>query len=269
MKKTLFIAIICLFTFSSQAQMGWEIGGWVGASNYFGDLNTRFDLTHPGIAGGVIARYNFNNRLCLRFGANYGNVGADDANSNNSFEQRRNLSFNSHLIEGIAQFEFNFLPYTHGSRDEFFTPYAFGGISVFNFNPRAKYNGDWVALQPLGTEGQFKNDEYSLTQLSLVYGVGMKWDLTPVWSLNVELSSRYLFTDYLDDVSTVYPEMDDLEALRGDVAVQLSDRSIPDSEGIQIGLPGRQRGDSTNNDYFSYLGIGVVYYFGDIRCPTW
>ncbi len=269
MKKTLFIVFISILSFNANAQMGWEVGGWLGVSNYFGDLNTRFDVTHPGPAGGLIARYNFNNRLCLRFGANYGNVGADDANSKNSFEQRRNLSFNSHLIEGIAQFEFNFLPYNHGSRDEFFTPYAFGGISVFHFNPRARYEGDWIALQPLGTEGQFKNDEYSLTQLSLVYGIGMKWDLTPVWSMNFELSARYLFTDYLDDVSTVYPEMDDLEALRGDVAVQLSDRSIPNAEGIKIGQPGRQRGDDSNNDYFSYLGIGIVYYFGDIRCPTW
>ena len=211
MKHTLFVALITLCSYTSSAQMGWEVGGWVGVSNYFGDLNTRFDVSHPGPAGGLIARYNFNNRLCLRFGANYENVGADDANSKNSFENRRNLSFNSHIIEGVAQFEFNFLPYEHGSRDKFFTPYAFAGFSVFHFNPRAKYNGKWVALQPLGTEGQFKNDEYSITNLGLVYGVGMKLDNNADWSLNFELSSRYLFTDYLDDVSTVYPEMDDFQ----------------------------------------------------------
>lgn len=249
--------------------MGWELGGWVGVSNYFGDLNTRFDVTHPGPAGGIIGRYNFNNRLCLRFGANYGNVGADDANSKNSYENARNLSFNSHLIEGLTQFEFNFLPYDHGSRDNFFTPYVFTGFSVYHYNPRTRYEDKWVALQPLGTEGQFKNDEYSLTQLSLVYGVGMKWDLTAEWSMNFELSARYLFSDYLDDVSTVYPEMDDLEALRGETAVILSDRSSPTGEGILIGQPGRQRGDSSNNDYFSYLSIGLVYYFGNIRCPSW
>jgi hypothetical protein len=97
----------------------------------------------------------------------------------------------------------------------------------------------------------------------------MKWDLTADWSMNFEISSRFLFTDYLDDVSDVYPEIDDLEALRGETAVMLSDRSIPDIEGIQIGEAGRQRGDSSNNDFFSYVGIGVVYYFGSIRCPKW
>ena len=39
-------------------------------------------------------------------------------------------------------FEFNFLPYIHGSRDYFFTPYLFAGFSVFSFNPKAEYTGD-------------------------------------------------------------------------------------------------------------------------------
>ncbi len=270
MKKILLFALFGSFFFLSdlQAQRGWEVGGFAGIAYYFGDLNTRYDMTHPGPSAGVIARYNFNKRLCVRAGFNYLNVGADDANSKNSFEQRRNLSFNSHIFEGIAQFEFNFLPYEHGSRDEFFTPYIFGGFSVFKFNPRAKLNDEWVELQPLGTEGQFQGDEYFTVKPGLVYGLGMKWDITADWSLNFEVSSRYLFTDYLDDVSTVYPDMDDLEALHGPLAVIMSDRSIPDAEGIQIGQEGRQRGNSANNDFYAYIGLGVVYYFGSVRCPV-
>ncbi len=266
-KKILTLLLLSALTFTSFAQQGWEVGGWLGVSHYFGDLNTRFDVLEPGPAGGLIARYNFNNRLCLKFGANYGNVRADDSDSKNSFEKRRNLNFNSHIFEGSLAFEFNFLPYVHGSRDEYFTPYIFGGFSVFRFNPRTKFNDEWVALQPLGTEGQFQSEEYFLTQPSLIYGLGMKWDLTGDWSLNLEFSSRYLFTDYLDDVSTVYPEMDDLESARGELAVLLSDRSIPNDEGIQIGQPGRQRGDDSNHDYFTFLGVGVVYYFGSLKCP--
>jgi len=43
--------IICLIAFSSiaaHAQKGWELGGWIGASNYFGDLNTNFRINDPG-----------------------------------------------------------------------------------------------------------------------------------------------------------------------------------------------------------------------------
>ena len=40
--------------------------------------------------------------------------------------------------------------------------------------------------------------------------MGLKYDLNYEWSLNVELSVRQPGTDYLDDVSTVYPDMFEL-----------------------------------------------------------
>lgn len=269
MKKIFFSFVVCtLFSLTTFAQQGWEIGGWIGAAHYFGDLNTSFDVTRPGPAVGAIARYNFNTRISAKLGANYGYIGADDKYSKNAFEKQRNLNFKSNIIEGQAGFEFNFLPYVHGSYDKYFTPYVHAGMSVYHFSPKTKYNNKWVALQPLGTEGQFKNDEYALTQVAFTYGLGVKWDITDTWSANFMVSARYLFTDYLDDVSTVYPEMDDLEALHGPIAVALSDRSLPNAEGIKTGLPGRQRGDLSNNDMFSFMGVGVVYYFGEVRCPT-
>ena len=200
--------------------------------------------------------------------ANYGKVAATDANSKNTFEQQRNLSFESQIIDAAMQFEFNFLPYIHGSKDEFFTPYLFAGFNVFNFNPKAEYNGEMIDLRPLGTEGQFRGDEYYATQGGFVYGAGIKWDINYEWSINVEISARRLFTDYLDDVSGVYPDMGDLEALRGDIAVALSDRSIPDANEIKLGQEGRQRGNSKAGDAYVFLGAGIVYYFGDIRCPN-
>ena len=258
------LCLICLANLS--AQRGWEAGGWVGGSHYFGDINNSFNLKSPGLAAGIVGRYNFNNRLCFKLSANYGNVSADDADSKNSYEQARNLSFKSVIFDGTGQFEFNFLPYDHGSSSNFYSPYLFAGLSVFYFNPLAEYKGEDVELRELGTEGQFRGEEYYSIQGALAYGVGLKLDLSYEWSLNFELSARKLFTDYLDDVSTVYPDLDDLEALRGPDAVALSDRSLND---ISIGQEGRQRGDSNNNDSFAFLGISLVYYFGDIRCPPY
>jgi len=271
-KKAALLAIIILGTLSTtHAQKGWEAGGWLGASYYLGDLNTNYDLSMPGLAGGVLARYNFNERLCMKISANYGKVMADDANSSNPFERARNLNFESILIDGTAQLEFNFLPYTHGSKDEFFTPYVFAGFNVFHFNPKTSYQGEMVELRPLGTEGQFKGEEYYSVSGGLAYGLGFKVDLSYEWSLNFELSARSLFTDYLDDVSTVYADKKDLLKLRNQTAVDLSDRSIdiPGVEGSQIGEKGTQRGNSNNKDTFVLLGVGLVYYFGDIRCPEY
>lgn len=267
MKKITFtLAFISMFL-GAQAQMGWEAGGWLGTSSYFGDLNTEFILK-PGLAAGAVARYNFNERICLKFSANYGTVQANDADSKNSFQQARNLHFRSRVFDGTAQLEFNFLPYIHGSKDQFYSPYLFAGLSVFHFEPQAEYQGEWVDLRPLGTEGQFKGEEYSTIQGGLAYGVGLKLDLSYEWSLNFELSSRRLFTDYLDDVSTVYPDLDDLEALHGQIAVDLADPSLA-VEGVKIGQAGRQRGNSNNNDIYVFAGVSLVYYFGDIRCPPY
>ncbi len=270
-KKLLVFLFLVNLSLSGFAQRGREAGGWIGASYYFGDLNTNYNLSMPGLAGGIIGRFNFNERICLKFSGNLGTVMGDDAVSKNTFERARNLSFRSRIIEGAAQLEFNFLPYRHGSREEFFTPYLFGGLNVFHFNPEAEYNGEWVELRPLGTEGQFKGEEYYAVNAGLVYGFGFKVDLSYEWSLNIELGARTLFTDYLDDVSGFYPDNDDLRRSRGDVAADLSDRSIliPGVNDGQIGEAGRQRGSTHINDSYVLVGIGVVYYFGDLKCPSY
>ena len=269
MKNFVVVLSLLLISVAVQAQRGWELGGWAGTAFYFGDLNTSFDLSRPGPALGMVARYNFNERICLKFSANGTQVGADDADSDNAFQRSRNLSFRSLVIDGSTQLEFNFLPYYHGSKDQFYTPYLLGGFSVFYFNPQTQFNDEWVALRPLGTEGQFRGEEYFTIQGAATIGAGFKIDLNYRWSVNIECSVRKLFTDFFDDVSGVYADKDDIESLRGETAVLLSDRSweVQDIVDQAIGEPGRQRGNSKDNDTYAFLGAGIVYYFGDIRCP--
>ncbi len=262
-----------------QAQQGAELGVFTGIAHYFGDLNTDFRITEPKAAFGIVGRYNFNERVAFKVAGAVSQVSADDINSNNTFERRRNLNFQSSILDLSAQIEFNFLPYFHGSNDEFFSPYLFAGFAVSQFNPQTTYcvndpnipvgecSGatELVDLRPLGTEGQFPGEEYYTTTGSLAFGAGLKIDINYEWSINVELSGRRLFSDYLDDVSTVYPEENDLENLRGDLSIALSDRSLPLPE--KIGEPGRQRGNRENKDSYAFLTVGIVYYFGDLKCP--
>ncbi len=270
-KQALLLVIFALPLLLGAQQRGWEGGGWIGASYYFGDLNTNYDLSMPGLAGGVIGRFNFNNRLAFKFGGNIGTIMGNDAVSKNPFERARNLSFKSAIVEGLAQLEFNFLPYTHGSSDEFFTPYLFAGLNVFHFNPKTELNGEWIELRPLGTEGQFKGEEYYAVNAGLVYGGGFKIDLSYEWSINIEISARALFTDYLDDVSGFYANQDQLRRSRGELAATLADRSIiiPGVNEGPLGQSGRQRGSNSSNDSYVMIGVGIVYYFGDLKCPTY
>lgn len=251
-------------TLFAQGMRGWEVGGWLGCSNYFGDLNTNWRVNRLHLAGGLGVRYNLNDRLSFRLGAGAGEISAYDSDSKNLFEQRRNLHFRSLVVDGTFALEFNFLPYIHGHRDYFYTPYVFAGPTVFYYNPRAEYEGEWYNLREMGTEGQFAGEEYSTTQGALSYGMGFKFDLSYRWSVNIEVSGRKLFTDYLDDVSGTYADSRDIRALRGETAVALADRS----EEPKIGQPGRQRGNGKSNDMYAMLGIGIQYYFGSIRCPS-
>ena len=262
-------AIVMLFVFSSNsllAQKGVEVGGTVGFSQYFGDLNTEFRFTEPGPALSFLGRYNFNNRISVSGTLTYAYLYAKDSNSENDFEQARNLSFASHIADVSARFEFNFLPYTHGSYDEAFTPYIFGGLSGFYFNPRAELDGTWHNLRPLTTEGQ-DNEYYNLSGAWL-FGGGFKFDISRLWSVNIEIRSYQVFTDYLDDVSGTYPNMTDLLNRRGQLAVDLSDRSVDNELFPEIGEEGRQRGNSKDNDNFNLIQFGLVYYFAKVRCPA-
>ena len=99
-------AILC--TTTAHAQKGWEAGGWIGSSFYLGDLNTDYDFSNPGLAGGLIARYNFNKRLCFKASANFAQVSASDADSPNAFE--RACTFQGHeqffVAHGAEKLEF-------------------------------------------------------------------------------------------------------------------------------------------------------------------
>lgn len=244
-----------------QAQ-DWEAGGWIGGTYSFGDINSETKFDEPNIGFGILTRFNFNRRLSLKLSGSYGKIEGADIYSTEPFQQQRNLSFRSNIFDGTAQFEFNFLKYEHGDPDHSFTPYLFGGMSIFWFNPEAEYNDQWIALQPLGTEGQFRGDEYNLIQPAMAYGGGFKFDITYKWSINIEVSARYLFTDYLDDVSTLYPDLDDLLEARGPIAVALADRSINQS----VGESGRQRGNSQDTDMYMFAGITLAYNFANVKC---
>jgi len=271
--------LISMQTLSAQSLMrGWEIGPWGGVSYYFGDLNTNYRLNRPNAAFGFLGRYNFNERLGISLSGNYGKIEAYDADSQNPFEFNRNLSFQSDIWDASLLFEFNFLPYIHGSRDHFFTPYLFGGLSVFSFNPQAIYDGpdilggaqsgELVDLRPLGTEGQFNGEEYFTITAAITYGMGLKFDLNYEWSVNIHIGARSTYTDYLDDVSTVYADRSDLARNRGDLAAYMSNRSpLADDKETPLGRPGQQRGDDTNDDLYLFGGVGFLYYFGDVRCP--
>lgn len=262
-KRSSHFLVIFLLISQLSAQKGIELGAWIGTSQYFGDLHTSASISDPGLAGGLNLRYNFDERICLKGSLNYAQVAGNDNNSPNTFERNRNLSFSSNIFDASAQAEFNFLPYIHGSKDQWYTPYLFAGVTVFAFSPKAELEGVQYNLRDFGTEGQEIGEEYSRFSRAFNYGVGFKWDINFDWSINIEMRFHQSQTDYLDDVSGTYPDLDALSARRGPTGLALSDRSLVSG----IGEFGRQRGNSNNKDSYVVFGVSVMRYFGSVACP--
>lgn len=274
----LFIVVSCCLPLQFSAQTPveqiWEFGIWGGAANYFGDISASLKetpkVTRP--AFGIYNRINFNSRLALKTSLNYGTITAADEYSDIPFNQARNLSFKSDILEAAVQMEFNFFNYILGHRRYKFSPYVFLGIAVFKFNPKAELNGQWYELQPLGTEGQQYPDysgvkPYKLIQVALPYGGGLKYSVSKNLTLGIEFGYRRTFTDYLDDVSGMYVDPAVLASgTNGQVAVALADRSV-EIVNEPIGIEGRQRGDSQSRDNYLFSGISFSYTFTRLRCP--
>ena len=119
----------------------------------------------------------------------------------------RNLGFRSVLFEGSALLEVNFFKYRGLAKDnKTWTPFVFAGLAYFHTNPQNLLNDTWYDLQPLGTEGQGTGNGagYSLNQICIPFGVGVKLALTAKFDLQVEWGLRRTYTDYIDDVSGTY-----------------------------------------------------------------
>ena len=239
-----------------------ELGIMAGFSGYKGDLNPKMfnnELIRP--AFGLLYRRCYSNHWSFRTGISLLKIKGDDALSSDSFQLNRNLMFKSNIIEVHMGYEFNFFPYQAANPNTFFTPYLFGGVAIFRFNPKANLNGDWFALQPLHTEGQGTENEpnrkpYARTAIALPFGGGLKFRLKKRIGVQLEVGVRKTYTDYLDDVSKTYADPLQIRKEYGKIASQLSDRSINKATGGDIG---RQRGNATDKDWYYFTGIQISY----------
>jgi hypothetical protein len=259
-----------------------EIGLGLGLANYYGDLQPKFfasDGYRP--MATVLYKFFITPRVGLRTGVSIAQVTAADSLSRIPINQARNLSFTSNIFEFHGAVEYNFLPIEVLHRKV--TPYIFGGIGVFYFNPFAEdAGGNKHFLRPLSTEGQGlpmypDRKQYSLVNMSFPFGGGFKFFIGKTLMVTPELGLRYTNTDYLDDVSKSYVNMDTLRAYKGQLSTAMSFRGNEKLEWDKHNPNyGFQRGDSKANDWYWFANITVTVYFRSFgnarpytktRCP--
>ncbi len=246
----LFIANSCM------GQNKWEAEIMAGISGYSGDLTQPFVSVHtmrPGF--NVALKYEIADMAVIRAGISYLKVIGNDKFNRNSDLVARNLNFQSNILEGSLCLEFNLF-----ESDLFFGyPYIFAGVGVYHFNPYTfDKNNEKTYLHPLSTEGQglseYPNKKpYSLTGFCLPFGGGWKWELNSVYDLIFEVGYRYLFTDYLDDVSSTYVDAETLLVKKGPKAEELAYR-----QAVGNGIEGDIRGNPKVKDWYYFNGIKLL-----------
>lgn len=247
----------------------WEIGGLFGGSNYLGDIAKEPNINNTNLGVNLWGRYNLSRHFSYRFGLGYGTIDGHD--SLYPTNQLRGLGFRSRVWELSNIIEFSYEPFglVH-PKNKRSTFYVLTGLNLFYFNPQAKVNDEWIDLQPLGTEGQNLDGgggRYSRVSVSIPLGAGYKYKLTENWILGFEIGYRYTFTDYLDDVSSNYPDLEELRAKNGLMAANLSDPSITNNNIDQArSAKNDMRGDDHLNDWYAFAGITLSYRIVNIRC---
>jgi len=259
--RFIFIFTFCnsFFSFSQGFKTSAEVGVFGGGSYYIGDLNPNKHFVHSKLAYGGIFRYNLSTRHSLRFTGSYGNIFGRDEQSNDPFQVNRNLDFKTSILELGVGIEIDLFKYRINDMKYPISPYFFYQIAYTRINPVTELNGNEIALQPLGTEGQgtgipgTKQNRYQLNQIVIPLGIGLKFNLRSRLAMSIEYGLRRTFTDFIDDVSGTYIDPDVLTGANGPLAANLSDRSLNGENNT-----GRNRGNVSTNDWYSFYGVLIT-----------
>lgn len=268
MKKSLLTLVAALLSYFGHSQYLWDVGGHIGASNYLGEMGGNADVRKDFVSDmklskteftlGTFTRYKFSPLLSAKASLNLVRIEGADHLSSNPGRRGRNLSFQNNIVElGLTGelyfYEVPDLGRTYRYRNDF-KMYIFAGISAFYHNPRVHYNGEWINLRPLQTEGK----KYSTVSAAVPVGLGLYFTVEKHHRIGWEFNWRTTFTDYLDDVSGMYADPEDLSA----EAIALANRrdelgtleGVPDASNY---APGSKRGDPSHKD--SYLSTSITY----------
>lgn len=312
MKRPLILFLFSLFCYASGAQSFMRPNEWkkykrelfisAGTSNFLGDLGGQkgngkdyspadLNFSQSRTAFSVGGRYKLKRSVNVVGKFSYLNVKGDDAKTDNPVRNNRNLNFKFNIFELSGRLEFGYQSTKRGSsrygvrrnygrmKNITHNLYGFLGAGAFYFNPKGqKADGTWVALRPLGTEGQGLPGgpkQYSNFSINVLGGAYYKLTMNKVWSFGIEFCYRKTFTDYIDDVGGRYYDRAALEA-KNPLSAQMADpskgRLLPPGEDNPYYTAtepnadgtGAQRGDTQKDAYMS-LELTVGYTFKKAR----
>ncbi|HMI77516.1 MAG TPA: DUF6089 family protein [Ferruginibacter sp.] len=239
-------AIVSLFfllvagNVNAQFYKDMSVGLNAGAYIYQGDLTPEpagsFRTVQPGFS--LFVKKTLNHFLAVRLHMSFARLKGDDSRySKPGYRQQRNFYFTTPVKEFSGQLVWNIRGRNYD--DYGIMPYIFSGAGVSFVRIRKDYSrmdpnvfGESSEMQTGLAADNAAGTPRAL--LSVPVGVGAEYPLSQRFSINIETSYRFIFTDYLDGFSqSVNPKL---------------------------------------NDHYHSTSAGVIYKFGkkskDIGCPV-
>lgn len=261
------VLVCCSPTLLAQ-NYSWEIGGGVQGATYFGDIGGKdfdgksgprdFMPEHITPSIGIFARYMFDYRLYFRTQFNFIPIKGSDENSPNTGRTDRNINFTNNVYELYGMAEYHPLIINDlGGKKRYLADlhtYIGVGLGMVYHDPKSVIQNQTVRLRPLNTEGA----NYSAVSVSVPLSLGAfvsfrgRYARYKVHRIGISVNYSLTFTDYLDDVSSFYPEV---STFGGDetamyASYQGTKFDISDPENFPTGTI---RGNPDKNDgYFTF-----------------
>ncbi|GAB3041248.1 outer membrane beta-barrel protein [Spirosoma pulveris] len=224
----------------------WLLNGGLGVTHYLGDLTEAGNLGYLRLGAAIngAVAYRYSNQLTFRAEGQIYYIRGTQKNTHLEYNNLSFLSLNPDVWVGV---QWDFWPAS--DPNHVIIPYALVGAGLTYMTPRAVFSEQLVSLAPLQTEGV----KYNRLPFIARYGLGVPIQTTERFRLNLEATYTHVFSDYLDDVSTVYPDLTKMDPF----AAALSDRRL--ELGLKPNAPGAQRGNSQCRDGYFILSARLVF----------
>jgi hypothetical protein len=224
LKKILLITLLLQTPLLFAQQHKHELGVGLGATCYSGEIVKYIDITNLRPAVQFFYRSNFSHVFSIKLATTIGQLQAKDSKYNKPINSFRNHSFSGLVYDFTFMVEYNFLDYGYNSKHDEgrLSPYFTMGLGLFGTstakdNPNGLGNG-------IGA------------QISIPFGVGVKYMLTPNTTISWQFIANKTFTDQID--------------------------GIYESNQITQSIT-----EPNNSDWYYYTGFTISRLFWNVHCP--
>lgn len=225
--RYLLLFLISIITSQNAVSQIYEVGLFVGGSNFIGDVGATNYIAPNQVAFGALFKWNRSPRHAFRASIIFTDLEGKDSKSDDPRRIQRDYSFNTSLMEISAGMEFTFFDFNLHEYGFKGTPYLYSGISVANHD---NYY--------FTTSGQYTAANTKSWAVGIPMVLGYKVRISSHLVLAGEIGARYTFSDELDG-------------------------SVPDNADIVDTL---SFGNTNSNDWYVFSGLTLTYTFGRRPC---